>query len=142
MNLFTEEGDEETASAPELATPKQVRLLEGFHYRREAVRLWTREKAETVLRNCQREERIALNRAMALAKEQGGELPERGQVSQVERLTAATFLEQSQGQGIDELCQAVAYSVYVLSDDELKRLASYLIRVYRGELAQKATEAA
>ena len=133
--LFTDDDadDTELDTTPELATVKQVRLLEGYSYRKEAVRLWTKEKAETVLRACQREERIALQRAAAVAREQDGTVS-RGQPSVVERMTAAAYLEQAQGEGVDELTQAVMHTVYVLSDDELRSLAKYLVRKYREPL--------
>lgn len=132
MSLFDEddESDEEFDSPPELATPKLVRLLEGFSYRREAVRKWTKEKAETVLRSCQREQRIALRRAAATAGQIDGE--KRGQASALERQVAATYVQQVLDGRIepDELLQALAYSLHVSTDDELKRLAGYLVRLW------------
>jgi hypothetical protein len=134
MNLFTPEGESEddgSATAPELATAKQVRLLEGFNYRREAVRKWTQERAETVLRSCQREQRIALARAEAKAGaiDAAGK---RGQPSIVERLNAATYVEQMLRAGdADELLQAVMYSLYVCTDDELKQLAAHVATLWR-----------
>lgn len=131
-NLFTDESeiDTELDTPIELATPKQVRLLEGFSYRKEAVRKWTREKAEQVLRRCQQEERIALNRSQAKAKEQDGLTP-RGQVSALERAVAAVAMEEAVAEGSDETLQVMSASLYVLTDDETKRLAGYLIRVFR-----------
>jgi hypothetical protein len=108
-------------------------LLEGFGYRPEAVRRWTTEKAETVLRNCQREERIVLARAARLAGEQGGETT-RGQCSIPERINSAVFIEQQLDRGgADELTQAVAYTIYALTDGETRRLAGYIVRVLKGD---------
>jgi hypothetical protein len=124
---------DDVESPPELATTAQVRLLEGFLYRSEHVRRWTREKAETVLRACQREERIVLARAAALAKEQGGETS-RGSASIPERINSACFIEQQLGAGgADELTQAVAYTLYALTDGETRRLAGYIVRVLKGD---------
>ena len=131
-NLFTDESeiDTELDTPIELATVKQVRLLEGYSYRREAVRKWTREKAEQVLRRCQQEERIALNRSRAKAAEQDG-ATSRGQVSALERAVAAVAMEEAVAEGSDETLQVMSASLYVLTDDETKRLAGYLIRVMR-----------
>jgi hypothetical protein len=62
-----EDGGGDTVTAPDLATTAQVRLLEGFSYRAEVVRRWTRERAEVTLRSCQTEQRTALRRAAAKA---------------------------------------------------------------------------
>lgn len=134
MNLFdTEDEAGATVAAPALAKPTTVRHLEAYGYRREAVRKWTAERAETVLRNCRQEERIALNRAKKVAEEQDAPTP-RGQASHVERAEAATYVEQTlaKGCGVDDLLQALAYSLYVSTDDELKRLAGYLVKLWRG----------
>jgi hypothetical protein len=126
-------------AAPELASPEQVRILEGYNYRRAAVRKWPREKAVTVIHRCRAEERIAQNRALRVARDLDGVAP-RGQPSVLERLSAAAYIEGvlSERCEVDELLQALAYSLYVSTDDELKRLAGYLIRLYRGEQAQGA----
>lgn len=129
MSLFdAEDGSVVTADRPD---PKTVRLLEGFNYAREAVRQWTKEKAETVLRACKREERIALARAAQTAREQDG-VP-RGQPSVVERLEAAAFLEQALARGVDEVVQAVGYSLHACTDAEAKWLCNELIRRFRGQ---------
>lgn len=132
-DLFTTDDeaeiDTEVDAPVELATPKQVRLLEPFNYRKEAVRKWTRERAEQVLRKCQQEERIALRRAAQTAKEQDGLA--RGQPTPMERLEAANALEQAVG--IDETLIVMSAALYVMTDDETKRFAGYLIRMWRGQ---------
>lgn len=127
--LFTDEADETTA-APARPPAKVVRLLETYGYRSEAVRLWTPEKASTVLNACKREEAIALRRAAAVARQQDETAP-RGQPSLVERQEAAAALEQAMAGG-DELYQAISYTTYVLRDDEARRLAGWLVKLYRG----------
>jgi hypothetical protein len=129
--LFTDDDDGMVATAGR-PDPKTVRLLEGFNYSREAVRQWTPEKAETVLRNCKREERIALARAAQTAKEQDGAVA-RGQPSQVERLQAAAFVEQALKGGVDEVIQAVGYALHVCTDDEARDEAMRLVRLWRGQ---------
>ena len=132
-SLFSTDEDDTQLECPvELATAEQVRELEGFGRLKEAVRRWTREKAAAVLADCKREQQIALRRAASVALAQSGDAA-RGQPSTIERVTAAVFLEQAMGEGADELVQAVAYTVWVLTDAELKRLAGYLVRVYRSE---------
>jgi hypothetical protein len=139
-NLFTDESDVDTEldTPIEMASPKQVRLLEGHNYRKEAVRKWTKEKAETVLRKCQQEERIALNRANAKAKEQDAGAP-RGQVSPLERAVAAAALEEAVADNADETLIVMSAALYVLTDDETKRLAGYLIRMWRAPDAAAGT---
>lgn len=133
-NLFASQERKEAAPT-DRPTARVVRELEAFGYKAEAVRTWTREKANTALASCRREEAVALRRAEATAKQQGEEFP-RGQPSIIERLEAAACVEQALGGGIDELCQTLMYTLYVLSDGELKRLANYLVRLYRGEQAR------
>jgi hypothetical protein len=128
--------DEPNAAIRERPSAEVVRLLESFGYRAEAVRLWTPEHANTVLHACKKEQAIALRRAEGVAREQDGSVA-RGQPSWVERQDAAACIEQAQGEGIDELAQRVAYSIYTLHDHELKRLASHLIRLYRASPDQQ-----
>lgn len=133
--LFANDQDEagdDTAAAPGRPPAKVVRLLESYGYRAEAVRRWTPEKAATVLNACKKEEAIALRRAAAVAKRQDETAP-RGQPSLVERMEAAASLEQALSGGGDDLFQGIAYTVYVLRDDEARRLAGWLVRLYRGE---------
>jgi hypothetical protein len=132
--LFTNDDGVATDDNAEPSRPdvKTVRLLEGFGYRAEAVRLWTAEKAFTTLQACRKEQKIALARAERTAVEQEDSVP-RGQPSQVERLAAAACIEQATTEGIDELHQCVCYSLYALRDDELKRLAGFVVRVMRGQ---------
>lgn len=131
-SLFPDDAaeDADTTTAPDRPSAKVVRQLEVFGYRAEAVRRWTPEKANTVLNSCKREEQIALRRADATAKAQGEEFP-RGQPTQPERLEAAACIEQAAGRGIEELHQCVAYTIYALSDSELKSLAGYLVQTFR-----------
>lgn len=142
-NLFTDESDVDTEldTPIEMASPKQVRLLEGYSYRKEAVRKWTKEKAENVLRKCQQEERIALNRANAKAKEQDNATP-RGQVSPLERAVAAVALEEAVAGGSDETLIVMSAALYVLTDDETKRLAGYLIRMTKKPESWNGSDAA
>ena len=138
MKTASTEADEDDFVSPDgLATPKQVRLLEGFNYRREAVRKWTHERAETVLKKCQQEQRLALRRADNKAREQDGE---RGQPSEVERVTAARYVEQmiAQKEGAEELMMALMYSLWVCSDEEIHRLAGYLVKLWTTEKAKGA----
>lgn len=130
--LFTEDDDGGTVAVAGRPDPKTVRLLEGYGYKREAVRLWTPERAETTLRAEKREERIALARAAQTAREQDGAVA-RLQPSQVERLQAAEFLEQALKGGADEVIQAIGYSLHVSTDAEAKRLGAWLVRLWRGQ---------
>ncbi|MCE9566552.1 MAG: hypothetical protein K8U57_31395 [Planctomycetes bacterium] len=130
--LFEQKTETETTAPKERPDPKVVRLLEGYGYRAEAVRLWSPEQANTTLNSCKKEQAIALRRADDVARAQEESVP-RGQPSWVERQEAAANIEQAQGEGIDELHQRVCYSLYALRDDELKRLAGHLIRLMRGE---------
>lgn len=133
MSALFDSQDGDTVTAPTRPDGKTVRLLESFNYRAEAVRRWTAEKATTVLKACQQEERIALRRAEARAKTQEGPDAPRGQPSLVERLAAADAIAQAAGLGLDELLQTVTATVYCLTDDELKRLAGYLAKLFRGQ---------
>jgi NAD(P)-dependent dehydrogenase (short-subunit alcohol dehydrogenase family) len=118
-------------TAPDAVT---VEALEAYGYKAAAVRKWTREKALVALDARRREEAIARRRALKRAEEEGREseaAPARGQPLGFIRLEAAKYLEQPMS--IDDLSQAVAYSVCHLTDAEVKRLAGYLIRLFRGE---------
>lgn len=133
MSLFDADAEDGSVVIADRPDAKTVRLLEGFNYRKEAVRGWSAEKAATVLATCKREQAIALRHAAAVAREQDETAPPRGQTSLVERQVAAAFIEQSQGCGIDEIYHSVMYSVHALRDDEVKRLADFLIRKLRGQ---------
>jgi len=119
----------ETEAPPELATPQQVRLLEAYSYRKEAVRRWTRERAEATLRACQREERIALRRAAAQAGEIDGTRPP---VPQLVRDITAAYVEQAMREPADELVQALAHSLHALTDDEAREVAGELLGRLKG----------
>ncbi len=110
--------------------PEIVRALEGFGYKAEAVRKWTAVKANSVLHACRREEGIALSRAATKAATVDG--PGRSRPSRVERAVAAIAIEQAIALSADETAQAVAYTVYCLTDDETARLAGYLVKLFRG----------
>ena len=127
--LFSDTAAMDRSERPEASI---VRALESFGYRAEAVRLWTREKASTTLYRCKKEEAIALRRAAAAAVAVDG-TAQRGQVSELERRVAADSLSQALALGSDEVLQSVAASVYCLTDAELKELAGYLVRLYRGQ---------
>lgn len=121
----------EATGLPELASPRQVRLLsDKFGYKREKVRLWSVEKAETVLRRCQGEEAYALNLAKIRAKEQD-ETTARGQASDVERHMAATYLEQHEGSEHEAVILAISAAVFLLRDNEVFDFAAYLVRQFR-----------
>lgn len=128
MNLFPEDTD--TVTAPERPSPRVVRLLEPFGYRAEAVRLWTPEHAETVLRACQREQRIALARADRAARQAEG-TAKRGQPGRVERLQAAEYLTQCLSGDVDDLQQAVLYSGHAMTDAEVRELAGWLLAKFK-----------
>lgn len=129
--LFPTTDDDATDTPADRPNVKVVRALELYGYRADVVRTWSAAKANTVLNSCKKEEAVALRRAEGKARAEDG-VP-RGQPGLVERLAAALSLEESLGDGPEELCQAVAYTVHCLTDGELKRLAGYLIRTYRGE---------
>ena len=74
-----------TKTRPDAET---VRLLEGYSYKRDVVRTWTPERAETVLANCRRDEASALRRADDVARTQD-EVVARGQPTWPERMAAA-----------------------------------------------------
>lgn len=128
--LFDDGDDAATQVSDDRPAAKVVRALEGYGYRAEAVRRWTAEKASTVLHACRKEERIALRRATGKAQQQDG--TGRGQPSTVERLAAATCIEDAAALGIDELNQTLMYTVYCLTDDELKQVANWFVGMFRG----------
>lgn len=116
--------------------PSTVRALEGFAYKAEAVRKWSHVKAETVLAACRREEAIGLQRAAAKATAEGvktGDVPAAlGEPSRLEREDAAGYIDAATGAGHDETYQALMYSVHLLTRDECRRLAGYLVKLFRG----------
>lgn len=133
--LFDNTADETImamVAQPLLASGAAISALITFGYREMAVRLWPKEKADLVLKKCKMEERIARNRALGAAKliDDKDGVGKRGQVSSLERLDAATQLEWAKGGGPDEILQTMMYTLYVCSDDELKRLAGYLGRLW------------
>jgi len=132
-SLFDADTATEPPAAPGRPAGKVVRALEGYGYRADVVRTWTPEKANTVLASCRREELVTLRRADTAAKRQGEEYA-RGRASGVERREAADAIEQAYPAGPDELCQTLMYTLYVLSDGELRKLAESLVPVYRGEV--------
>lgn len=141
MTLF--DGDDGVAAGdeaprpPDLATAEQVRLLEGYNYRREAVRKWTAEHAATVLNSCKKEEAIALRRAAQKAREQDGEAAQGGP-SLIERVAAADYIEQSlRDDTADDRLQCLRYSTHCLTDGEVRRLMGYVVRLYRGADAER-----
>lgn len=131
MNLFDTE-DTGSVAAPDRPCARVVRLLEGYNFRAEAVRLWTPERAETTLRACQREERIALARADRAAQKQE-ETVKRGQPGLVERADAAAYLAQCLHGDPDDLHCAILHSGYALTDAEVREVAAILINKFRGE---------
>lgn len=113
--------------------PGVIHELEDFGYKREAVSEWSYEKAYTILQAKKMERRIALQRAATTAQEIDGTVV-RGRCGRPERLTVAAYVDEAGMHGTDELLVALMYSLYALSEDELKRLAGYMVRVYRGEV--------
>lgn len=130
MTLF----DEHTG----VATAAQVRALtEEFGYDRVKVSAWTPEHAETVLRARRNEDRIGLKRAAKRAAEidHTADVPpelDRPAPGTMWRELAAKDVEQQLADGDpDEVLQTVAYSLHTLTDDELRRLAGYLVKLWR-----------
>ena len=116
--------------AADRADAETIRLLEGYGYKREKVRTWTRERALSVLHGRQKEDGITVRRAAAAAATQEP-APPRGRPSRLEREVAAAAVEQALAASPDETTQAVCYTVYCLTDDELRDLAGQLVRVFR-----------
>ena len=130
MSLFDTDEFGNVVTAAEHPSREVVQQLEAFGYRADAVRKWSAVKANTVLHARRKEEAIALRRAAAVAGDQ--DAPRKGTPTGVERLEAAAALERAMGEGPDELTQALGYTVYALTDDETRRLAGYVVKVFRG----------
>jgi hypothetical protein len=117
-----------TTDAPDALT---VEALEAYGYKAAAVRKWTPEKALVALDARRKEEAIARRRALRRAGEEEEAIAPRGQPIPVMRLQAAVELEREQG--VDELVQGLAYTVHQLTDDEVRRLAGWLVKLFRGQ---------
>lgn len=119
------------ADRPDEATTRL--LVDAYGYRLEAVRLWSKARATTVLANCKREDRIVARRSAEAA----AKLDDKGsrqQPSKLDRVVAANYLTETLETGtIEELTQAFMYSAWVLTDDETRRLVGYVVRLLRGE---------
>jgi hypothetical protein len=118
-----------TTDAPDALT---VEALEAYGYKAAAVRKWTPERALVALDARRKEEAIARRRALRRAGEQEEAIAPRGQPIPVMRLQAAAELEREQN--VDELVQGLSHSMHLLTDEEIRKLAGYLIRRFRGEL--------
>jgi hypothetical protein len=117
-----------TTDAPDAAT---VEALVAYGYAEKAVRRWSPEKAMVALDARRKEEAIAKRRALRRAGEQEENIAPRGQPIPVMRLQAAVELEREQS--VDELVQGLAYTVHQLTDDEVRRLAGWLVKLFRGQ---------
>jgi hypothetical protein len=117
-----------TTDAPDAVT---VEALVAYGYAEKAVRRWSPEKALVALDARRKEEAIAKRRALRRAGEEDAAIAPRGQPIPVMRLQAAAELEREQS--VDEMLQGAAYSLHLLSDEEIKKLVGYLIRRFRGE---------
>jgi hypothetical protein len=117
-----------TATAPDALT---VEALEAYGYKAAAVRKWSREKALVALDARRKEESIARRRALRRAGEEEESIAPRGQPIPVMRLQAAVELEREQS--VDELAQGLSYTVHQLTDDEVRRLAGWLVKLFRGQ---------
>ncbi len=133
--LFDNDPDETIAAmveSPMLASGAQISALVSYGFRELAVQRWPKEKAELVLKKCKKEERAVLNRAAGAARliDDKDGVSKRSQVSLLERRIAADELERVGKLGPDETLGAIMYTLYVCSDDELRRLAGYLGRLW------------
>jgi hypothetical protein len=130
------------ADRPSTAPVEAVRLLEGHGYDRDRVKKWSADRAWATLAQCRRDDAVTKRRADALAVTQDETAPPpRGQPSQLEREIAAKFLGEALAGGIDELAASLLVVVHAFTDDEVRRVGSYLARMLRGEHGQRVASA-
>lgn len=136
-SLFKEPND----TAVELATPEQVRQLVQHMHRESIVEKWTKARAETVLQRCQRDAKQVARRAAAIAL--GMDLEEDAAHERkgggfAEREAAALAVEEALADRSVDLLAVTCASLYVLTDDDLRALASSLPALYRAPLEATA----
>jgi len=117
---------------PHRPTGEQIRLLaDTWGYRPEAVRTWTKSKADSVIQSHRKQDAATTRRAMSEAEKQDGKQV-RGQPAIPERMEVAAYLDEIAAAGPDEWCAALSYSMHALTDDELGRLRGHLVKLLRG----------
>lgn len=123
-------------AAPVLASQADIVHLESYGYKPEAVARWEQKKAQAVLRKCRAEDRAAVRRAEAAAKQidlKNDDAPSRGQPSTLERVVAADIVSESLSGSPDDIHLALTYTIHVCTDKELRRLAGYLVKLWKTE---------
>jgi hypothetical protein len=105
-------------------------LVDRFGRKPEAVAKWSDALAVTVLHSSRRDERIALNRAARMAGEEPHDPP--GEPCTAERVAAADAIEEVLDAGdIHQVSNVVSYTVYLLPNARLRKLAEGLAAALR-----------
>lgn len=121
----------------EKPTGATIRALEGFGFKADAVRKWSKGKAEAKLHECKKQQAIDLakSKSTAAAIEEEGVPPDpiKGRAPTPICCDAADYIEEALAKGNAlEIMFAVRAAVYCLADARTKKLADHLARVLRG----------
>ena len=121
-----------------LATEEQVRELVMFHYRAEVVRKWTYEKAGVKLNRLRKKAHRNAQHGAAVARDidraDGVEPPLRGVTNAISRdMAADTLVQALRSSDPHEISDALADAAHRLDDDEARRVAGYLVKLFKGQ---------
>lgn len=109
--------------------PETVAALVAFGLAEDKVKDWSTAHAKTTLQARRKEADVLARRQREQAREEKRAAlpnPGRGQPTPMERAAAAEYLAECLAAGgPDRLSQALCYSLYVLTDDETRRLATW-----------------
>lgn len=125
------------AQLPGMEDPPDERtvreLVDRFGFKEEKVLTWGRSRAEVTVQTKRKEEAIAVRKAAEAAGEEVPSHAAKRPVSGAEKLTAAEYLERALASDTDSQYLAVSYGVFDLDEAEVRKLAGWLAKRFRGE---------